>query len=302
MRVLGGIVLMLLIAGGLVWAALTRDDAAHVPLAVPDLADVTRDEMTFQSDGLTLSGEVFVPAEPKAVAVIIQGSGESRRGNPWYLQVVAALTEAGVAVLLPDKRGSDGSEGDWRTASYEALARDAQAAMAAISARYPGLPLTLIGMSQGGRIAPLAADGRNAPDRIVSLSGGVLPAFDSLVFEEENTLVQIGLPRGLARLIAPLTAWHLREVRHPVFWAAVGNFDPLDHWQAIDVPALIVFGGLDRGDNLDVDTSAQRLRSLEDTSIEILIEEGLDHGLRAPGKSQVDADVMERVTGFALGD
>lgn len=299
MRVLGGIALALFLAVAALAVLLRGGADGGMALEQPDLSGVTVEEVGFESDGLALGSQLFLPeGEVVATAVIIQGSGESRRGNPWYLQVIEALTAEGVAVLLPDKRGSDGSEGDWRTSSFEALARDAQAAMAVMRERFPGKDMTLIGMSQGGRIAPLAARGDTRPDRILSLSGGVARAHASLVFEERNNLRQIGLPQPLARLIAPLSAWHLREVRQPVFWAAVGDFDPLPHWAETESPALIILGGRDRDDNVDVDRAIERIASLEAENIELRVVEGLDHALRAEGSDRIASDVSDSLAEF----
>ena len=299
MRLAGGLALALLLA--LVGAALLflRTPEGGTPLAAPDLTGIAVEEIAFESDGLKLAAQLFRPeAEVVATAVIIQGSGESRRGNAWYLQVVQALTAKGVAVLLPDKRGSDASEGDWRTSSFEALARDARVATGLMRDRFPDPPLTLIGMSQGGRIAPLAATEEPKPDRVVSLSGGVERAFASLVFEETNTLRQMGLPDVVARGIAPLTAWHLREVRQAVFWAAVGDFDPLPHWAALDRPALILLGGLDRDDNLDVDRAVERIGNLQSDHIELRVFEDLDHALRRGGEDRIADEVLESLVAF----
>jgi alpha/beta superfamily hydrolase len=299
MRLASGIALALLLVVAGAALLFLRVPEGATPLSAPDMTGIAVEEITFESDGLQLAAQLFRPeGEVVGTAVIIQGSGESRRGNPWYLQVVRALADVGVAVLLPDKRGSDSSEGDWRTSSFDALARDARVATGLMRERFPDAPLTLIGMSQGGRIAPLAATGEQKPDRVVSLSGGVERAFASLVFEETNTLRQMGLPDAVARSLAPLTAWHLREVRQPVFWAAVGDFDPLPHWAALDRPGLILLGGLDRDDNLDVDRAIERIGSLESDHIELRVFEDLDHALRRTGQDSIDDEVIESLAGF----
>lgn len=46
--------------------------------------------------------------------MIIQGSGTSSRGNGWYLTLAKNLQDNGIAVLLPDKRESEQSQGDSR--------------------------------------------------------------------------------------------------------------------------------------------------------------------------------------------
>ena len=51
---------------------------------------------------------LFLPEEKDSIplVVVIQGSGYSNRNNTWYLTLVKHLQDNGIAVLLPDKRGS----------------------------------------------------------------------------------------------------------------------------------------------------------------------------------------------------
>ncbi len=90
--------------------------------------------------------------------VLVHGSGpETRWGTSRY--IADRLARAGIAALIYDKRGSGASGGDWRTASFEDLARDALAGVDLLDAR-PGIDPARIGIhghSQGGVIGPLAA-------------------------------------------------------------------------------------------------------------------------------------------------
>ena len=79
-------------------------------------------EIAFQNrfQNLALGGLLFVPEGdgPFPAAVVIHGSGTSRRDNGWYLTLVKHLLDRGIVVLLPDKRGSEQSEGNWRTSGF----------------------------------------------------------------------------------------------------------------------------------------------------------------------------------------
>ena len=99
---------------------------------------VSLDETTYSavefhnsSANLALAGMLFIPDGdgPFPAAVIIHGSGTSSRENRWYLTLTRYLQGNGIAVLLPDKRGSEMSEGDWRTADFDDLATDTIAAI-----------------------------------------------------------------------------------------------------------------------------------------------------------------------------
>ncbi|MFQ5931692.1 MAG: hypothetical protein ACE5MM_04745, partial [Nitrospiraceae bacterium] len=97
------------------------------------LKDTSYREVRFENtdQDLEMSGMLFVPdgEGPFPAAVFIHGSGTSRRDSHWYLTPAQYLQQNGVVVLLPDKRGSEQSEGDWRTASFEDLATDTVAAV-----------------------------------------------------------------------------------------------------------------------------------------------------------------------------
>jgi hypothetical protein len=92
-------------------------DKGQPALVGPDLSELEYSEIFFENryEGLQLSGMLFVPEGdgPFPTAIIIQGSGTSRRNNVWYLSVAKHLQDNGIAVLLPDKRGSEKSEGEW---------------------------------------------------------------------------------------------------------------------------------------------------------------------------------------------
>ncbi|MDX1285304.1 MAG: hypothetical protein R3182_09835 [Draconibacterium sp.] len=100
-------------------------------LVGPDLSEFTYKEVFFQNEkeDIKLAGMLFIPEVEEEIPVvsIIHGSGPSRRNSVWYLSVTKHLLENGIAVLLPDKRGCEKSEGNWRGASLEELANDALA-------------------------------------------------------------------------------------------------------------------------------------------------------------------------------
>ena len=90
----------------------------------PSLFEMEHTEIYFNNGDLQLAGMIFTPEGegPFPTVVIIHGSGTSYRDNKWYLSLTQHLLDNGIAVLLPDKRGSEKSEGEWRGASFEDLA------------------------------------------------------------------------------------------------------------------------------------------------------------------------------------
>ena len=121
----------------------------------------------FRNGGVVLSGTLAMPRTRgrHAAVVLVQGSGpEIRWGTNRY--IADRFARAGIAALVYDKRGSGESGGDWRTAGFEDLARDALAGVALLAAR-PGIDPARIGIhghSQGGIVGPLAAS--LAPRRV----------------------------------------------------------------------------------------------------------------------------------------
>jgi hypothetical protein len=157
---------------------LLRDKSSRSVVG-PGLDELNYEVFSFQNGNLDLAGLLFLPDgdAPFPGAVFIHGSGTSRRDNAWYLTFVRELQANGIAVLLPDKRGSEQSGGDWRDTSFEVLATDTDAAIDLMS-EIPDIDrdrIGLIGFSQGGFIAPVVASKPSDISYVASISGsGVL--------------------------------------------------------------------------------------------------------------------------------
>ena len=127
--VIVALVLILLVSG-----LVTRISVRHSrSLRGPALDELSFQEVSFPNaeQDLVLGGLLFLPPDRQEVpaVVFIHGSETSKRANPWYLALSSYLQDHGVAVLLPDKRGSERFGGDWRTAGFAELAVDAIAAV-----------------------------------------------------------------------------------------------------------------------------------------------------------------------------
>jgi uncharacterized protein len=119
--------------------------------------------ITFSNGAVTLAGDVLLPRSsgPHAAVVIIHSSGnQSRNGPIGYFRLIANLFAAnGFAVMVYDKRGVGKSTGSWSNATFEELAGDVRAAVAALRAE-PNVDKDHVGLwtlSQGGWIAPIVA-------------------------------------------------------------------------------------------------------------------------------------------------
>jgi hypothetical protein len=280
----------------------------------------TESDVTFPSGEVRLAAALLMPEGegPFAAAVILQGSGDSDRTNLWARSWAETLAAQGVVALLTDKRGCGRSAGDWRTVGYGVLAEDALAAVDFLA----GLPqveagsIGLVGLSQGGSVAPLAGSRSEKVAFVVSVSSSATTAVDQVDHEMRNTFRQAGLDessveegmrlqalaeqyvrtgdwasysaaleRALASSLAPVAAGFPQDRDSWVweFWRQVGDFDPLESWERLRVPGLVLYGEEDERDNVPVAASVRRLAGLgEGRDLTVRVFPGSGHALFDP--------------------
>ena len=269
---------------------------SRAPLQGPSLSEIEYTEIFFNNDDLQLAGMLILPdgEGPYPLAVIIHGSGTSTRDNKWYLSVVKHLQENGIAVMLPDKRGSEKSEGDWRESSFDDLAGDTLAAVEYVKAQeeldfsYIGL----IGMSQGGWIAPLTASKSGDVSFVVSMSGAGVTTDEQLLHEEINHIADMGTYPFIAKLIAPFTT---KSIQRMEFWQPLAGFDPLPSWEQVGVPAFAALGQNDK--NVPVDESVIRFEALEKELLIKIYPDG-GHGITDPNTGKIQAEFLNDLVAF----
>jgi uncharacterized protein len=271
----------------------TPATVASVVSNVPQFVDP--EEVRFQNGDLKLGGLFFVPKgrAPFPAVVFIPGSGPSNRENYWTRAVVDVFVESGIAVLFPDKRGSDASEGDWRTADFEDLAGDALAGVEFVGSRPDILEdcIGLVGLSQGGRIVPIAAGRSNAVAFVVNIVGAATALKEQISWEMYHTFREehVGGAALQEALILQVLAegyvegtveWEQYDAARRAamdgpggdvargfpptpdawqwaFFRLVIDSDPIPHWRNVTQPILVLYGEDDR--NAPVVTSAYRL-------------------------------------------
>ena len=139
-------------------------------------------EVTFPNAkaGITLAGTLTWPAGqgPCKAVVLISGSGPNTRNEELvnhrpFLVLSDALTRAGLVTLRYDKRGVGQSTGDYAAATSMDFAADAASAVEFLRTQaYAGISsIGLIGHSEGGVLAPMAAEGNAAVAFLVLLAG-----------------------------------------------------------------------------------------------------------------------------------
>ena len=272
-------------------------DKSHPPLVGPELSELEYSEIYFENryEDFQLSGMLFIPEGegPFPTVVIIHGSGTSSRDSVWYLSVAKHLQDNGIAVLLPDKRGSEKSEGDWVGSNFEELATDTISAIEFVKHQqmFEYSTIGLIGMSQGGWIAPVVATKSDDVSFVVSMSGTAVTTDEQLLHEEINNISPYTYS-FIAKLIAPITTNHLKQLDHV---SAYMGFDPIPYWKEVQVPVFFALGEND--ENVPVDASINRLseNNLNHFNVKIYADGG--HAIRDT-QNRVNEDYLNDLVNF----
>ena len=273
-------------------------DKGHPALVGPDLSKIDYSEIFFRNghENLRLSGMLLVPEGegPFPTVVIIHGSGTSRRNNVWYLSVAYHLQQHGIAVLLPDKRGSEKSEGEWLGASFEELATDTISAIEFVKHQqmFEYSTIGLLGMSQGGWIAPVVAAQTDDVSFVVSMSGAAVTTEEQLLHEEIYNIAPYTYT-AIAKLIAPISS---RALMKKEFFIPTAGFDPIPYWKDVDVPVLVALGGDD--ENVPVDASIRRLTENDLTHFTIKVYPDGGHAIRDIQTNKVSEEYLKDLVKF----
>jgi fermentation-respiration switch protein FrsA (DUF1100 family) len=148
--------------------------------------------------GNTLAATLTIPPGngPFPAVLLIVGSGphdrdESLLGHRPFLVLSDDLTRKGIVVLRADKRGVGKSTGDYATATTADFAQDAEAGVAFLKSRseVDAHKIGLIGHSEGGVIAPMAAVAGHDVAFIVMMAGTAVPGDQIIV--EQGRLIEL---------------------------------------------------------------------------------------------------------------
>ncbi len=159
----------------------------------------------FEAD-ITLAGTLTLPDSEGAfpAALLLSGSGPQDRdetvfGHRPFLVLADFLTRNGIAVLRVDDRGVGGSTGDFNKTTAMDYAADAVSCVKYLLKRKEINKelIGLIGHSEGGMIAPLAAVQMPDIAFIVSIAGPGLPIEEMEYSENARTLQADGADNNL---------------------------------------------------------------------------------------------------------
>jgi len=160
-------------------------------------------EYTNPESGLKLAGTLTIPEQSdKCPAVVmITGSGAQDRdetifGHKLFWVIADYFARNGIAVLRVDDRGVGGSEGKIAESTSEDFAGDALAGVAFLKNRKEINPdkIGLIGHSEGGLIAPIAADLSSDVSFFIMMAGPGMVGEEILYEQNDLALKAAGMP------------------------------------------------------------------------------------------------------------
>lgn len=293
-----------------------------------------RETITFLGgdSSVTLAGELTLPTDtpPKAMIVLVSGSGPQDRNQDLgpqinhrlFLVLSDYLTRRGYGVLRYDDRGVGESTGDFGMATSADFADDARGAVSYLQTHddLKGIPVGMVGHSEGGMIAPmvaasggldfmilLAAPGHSIDslmsDQRRQMSGGAIP-YDTIhraaytYIKAHTDQDQQTFGRGLMDAMTSAEQSLVKDKSYtgsdadPVAGELYGTYaspwmryfiayEPAEYLRQVTVPVLAINGTLDRQvDVTNLDAIAEALDAAENNDVTIVVAPGLNHLLQ----------------------
>jgi dipeptidyl aminopeptidase/acylaminoacyl peptidase len=240
-------------------------------------------QLTLESQDARLAATLMLPQDrrpPYPGVVLVHGSGQVTAAQ--MMGNANRLVRMGFAALIYDKRGVGGSTGEYSTIGpansermFGLLARDALAGVAALRARkdVDAKRVGLVGISQGGWIAPLAATIDDRIAFVVTISGPAVSVGEEIAYSRlagEDPGSQQGVTDEEI-------ATRMRAFQGP------HGYDPLPTLTKLASPSLWILGEHDR--SIPLRRTVEILNTLETESrrpITTHVIPGVNHSLRNP--------------------
>ena len=165
------------------WSGLGVSGNFSMKRGVKRPAAFREDEVKFSNGTVELSGTLLLAKDRQTSSAVVITHGSTPNERTAYRAWARRFANAGIAALIYDKRGAGRSTGNTRAASMEDLADDAIAGLAYLKTRaeIDAAKIGVVGHSQGGWIAPLAASrSKDVAFVIASAAAAVTPAEQSI--------------------------------------------------------------------------------------------------------------------------
>jgi uncharacterized protein len=150
------------------------------------------------SDKFMINGWLYLPlGEGKHPLIILTNGGGNNERNIKSLSnwLAPILAHCGIAAFVHDKRGTGESEGEFNKTTYDDYAKDAGSCAIFLSehSRIDASKIGVIGGSEGGRIAVLAASRSKEINFVVSFAGTVVSSIDDRINAQKGWLMGLNL-------------------------------------------------------------------------------------------------------------
>lgn len=249
---------------------------------------VRREEIMVPVRGTSLPATVFAPTTPGQYPAVafVHGAGSGDRGS--FFSLAEDFARAGIVALAYDKRGDYSYLGN---RDFDQLAEDAIGVVAALRQRSDVDPerAGLWGLSEGGRVVPLAASRSQDVGFAIIVSGAVRSPLRNTAWSVHEGLSLAQAPSGARRLAV--------QVFGGGYLFTLPEDPPATVWENVTQPVLAVYGTADT-----VVPPAESSRGVVDGLLRggnnrftVRYFADADHGLmvgdvRAPGYVQATTD------------
>ena len=251
-------------------------------------------DFLIKNGNVTIAGTLDLPTTggPYPVMIFIPGSGRETREADRPAQNI--VLPQGIALFRYDKRGLGQSTGSYQDVNLQnspqlipERASDVAAIVDFLTTHQDINPqqIFLWGTSQGGWVAPLVAMQSDKVAFIICANGGgssvgIEGYYDELADDESKSIAE------LTAMLASYTGPH--------------GYDPTAALQALNVPALWVYGGMDRSNPTYYDIAQlEKIKQERSKDITIFLFPNMDHDLIDVTTGQFDPELFPKVIAWA---
>lgn len=290
-------------------------------------------------DGVILKGTLSVPKDPKAIAITVHGSflqtrdGDLDGSKPWmfpqgapkrrlFADIAKALAEKDMATYRYDKRASGESGGIYAETDMIVLAKDLITIVGTLREKFPGVPVGIIGQSEGTKTTMRAWQMGMRPEFIVLQGPAIDPLEVIFAFQKERAAKPFleGKDQDLTNRFPYLTAFYkayyqgdmlqkIKETDDTYYelrlgdWSARTNLakyrqygsDDAQILKTVTVPVLLVVGGEDgnvRPESIKEISTLQQKG--EYPTVKVMVIAGLEHSFRPVKAGMSFVDIMKQ--------
>ncbi len=254
--------------------SLVRSDLAGVAARTLTARNPTDSDVTIPANGFTIAATMTKPPvtgrQKLPAIVLVPGSGPIDRdstvaGIPMFSQLAGALSEQGYLVLRYDKRAVGQSGGRSESVTQSDYADDLVGIVKWLAKRddVDSRRITVVGHSEGGTIAMLAADREDKIDALVLMATPGTTGAELILEQQRHELERmklsdaekaqkIALQKQIQAAVIGGTGWdslslpeELRKQADTPWFRSLLMSDPAALMREIKQPILIIQGDLD---------------------------------------------------------